>query len=448
MVMGIVIGAGIFAFPPMVASNVDGLGMFLAVWLAGGLISVVGALCYAELAATYPNTGGDYHFLMRAFGPGPAFLFAWARMTVTQTGLIALSGFVVGDYVAAAVVDPGASPATIHWTSSVCAALVVVALTAINMAGVREGKATQKILTGLVLVGMLLIVAAGCAVVMRDGVAATPARPTPSGALGMAMVFVLFTYGGWNEAAYLSAEMKGGRRSIVAALVLGITAVTVIYILVNIAYVAALGFAGVTQSTAIAADVLGKAWGTTGAMLITAILIVGALSTANATAFSGARSNYALGRDFAIFRFMGQWSEQTSTPRNAFLVQGLISLALVGLGAFKRSGVKLMVEYTSPVFWLFVLLVGVSLIVLRYKDPDAERPFRAPFYPLTPLVFCATSAYMLYSSLAYTKENALVGVGVLAAGVPVMFFGWLRGGSGNNGAHIASDSGPLQTGDE
>jgi amino acid transporter len=441
MVVGIVIGAGIFRLPPLVANNVDGPTTFIAVWLAGGLISLVGAMCYAELASAYPNTGGDYHFLMRAFGRGPAFLFAWSRMTVTQTGLIALSAFVVGDYVAAAVADPTTSPAGSHLVSSLCAAAVVVALTAINLVGVREGKSTQQILTALVLMGLLLIAIAGLVVVPRDGARWATAEPSDSGALGMAMVFVLFTYGGWGEAAYLSAEMKGGRRSIVAALVLGITIVTAIYILVNVAYVAALGFAGVRESTAIAADVLGTAWGTAGAMLITAILIVGALSTANATAFTGARSNYALGRDFAIFRFLGQWSERTSTPRNAFLLQGLISLALVGLGAFSRSGVQTMVDYTSPVFWLFFLLVGVSLFVLRFKDPAAERPFRVPLYPLTPLVFCATSGYMLYSSLAYTKEGALVGVGVLAAGLPVMLIAFARRDGLSGGTPIASEPG-------
>jgi amino acid transporter len=214
--------------------------------------------------------------------------------------------------------------------------------------------------------------------------------------------------------------------------------VTAIYILANLAYVTSLGFQGVRSSTAIAADLLDLAWGKVGAILITAILIFGALSTANATAFTGARSNYALGRDFPIFRFMDQWTERTSTPRNGFLVQGVISLALVAFGALKRSGVEAMIEYTSPVYWTFILLVGVALVVLRFKDPDAERPFRVPFYPLTPLVFCATSAYMLYSTLVYAKENALIGVAVLAAGLPVMFVGWLiRRRKCKNGPRLA-----------
>ncbi|MEX2306640.1 MAG: amino acid permease [Pirellulales bacterium] len=425
MVVGIVIGAGIFRLPPLVASNVDSAGAFIAVWAAGGLISLVGALCYAELASTYPNTGGDYHFLTRAYGPGLAFLFAWARLAVIQTGSIALLAFAIGDYVEAAFTE-ASSPTAKQWVSSLCAAAVVIGLTGLNIAGVRVGKTTQNFVTVLTVLGTLLVVIAGAVVAQRGGIAASPTPALGTNTLGMAMVFVLFTYGGWNEAAYLSAEMKGGRRSIVVALMLGIATVTLLYLLVNVAYMAAMGIEGVRASKAVAAETLDAAWGTTGAMFITAILIVAALSTANATVFTGARSNYALGRDFPIFRFLGQWTERSSTPRNAFLVQGLIALALVGLGAFARDGVKTMVDYTSPVFWFFFLLVGVSLFVLRYKDPHADRPFRVPFYPVLPAIFCVTSAYLLYSSLAYYQRGALVGVGVLAAGVPFMVIAFLK----------------------
>jgi amino acid transporter len=172
-------------------------------------------------------------------------------------------------------------------------------------------------------------------------------------------------------------------------------------------------------SQVVAADTLRAAFGTAGAALITAMIILAALSTANATIFTGARTNYALGRDFSIFRFLGHWQERAGTPKNGLLVQGLIALALVGLGGTQK-GVETMVDYTAPVFWFFFLLVGVALFVLRYKDPDAERAFRVPLYPFLPLVFCATCGYMLYASLAYTKAGALVGVGVLLAGVPVM----------------------------
>jgi len=425
MVVGIVIGAGIFRMPQWVAANTDDTFAFIGAWIVGGIISLVGALCYAELAATYPNTGGDYYFLMRALGAPPAFLFAWARMTIIQTGSIALLAFVIGDYVVNALLEPGSPPNLVRLASSLSAASVVVLLTLVNLAGVRQGKWMQKLLTALVVLGLLLVTVAGISVAMRGGPTTAHIGLSQSGTLGMAMIFVLFTYSGWNEAAYLSAEMKGGPRSIVAALVLGMAAVTAMYLLVNFAYLAALGFDGIRSSQAIAAETLRAAWGTSGALLITAIVIVAALSTANATIFTGARSNYALGRDFPIFRFLGQWSEGPNTPRTALLVQGIITLALVGVGG-SQNGVETMVAYTSWVFWTFFLLVGVSLMVLRHKEPQAERPFRVPFYPWLPLAFCATCIFMLYSSLTYAKAGALLGVWVLLAGLPFMALACVR----------------------
>jgi amino acid transporter len=425
MVVGIVIGAGIFRMPQWVAANTGDTLALIGVWVAGGLISLIGTLCYAELAAAYPNTGGDYYFLMRALGAPPAFLFAWARMTVIQTGSIALLAFVIGDYVVNSFLEPNSPPTVVRLVSSLSAATVVVALTLVNLAGVRQGKGMQKLLTALVVLGLLLVTVAGVSVALRGAATTATTSHAPSGSLGLAMIFVLFTYSGWNEAAYLSAEMKGGPRSIVAALVLGIAAVTSMYLLVNLAYLAALGFDGMRSSEAIAAETLRAAWGTGGALLITVIVIVAALSTANATIFTGARSNYALGRDFPLFRFLGQWSDGANTPRTALLVQGVIALALVGLGG-SQNGVETMVAYTSWVFWTFFLLVGVSLMVLRYKEPQADRPFRVPFYPWLPLVFCGFCAFMLYSSLNYAKSGALLGVWVLLAGVPFMVFACVR----------------------
>jgi basic amino acid/polyamine antiporter, APA family len=150
------------------------------------------------------------------------------------------------------------------------------------------------------------------------------------------------------------------------------------------------------------------------------VVVVAVLSTINATIFTGGRSGYALGRDFPLLRFLGQWRSQGSTPANALLVQGIIALLLVGAGAAMLQGVKSMVEFTAPVFWTFFLLAGLSLFVLRYRDPDAERPFRVPLYPVTPALFCLACGYMLWSSLAYHREWALVGLGVLALGVPLL----------------------------
>jgi amino acid transporter len=409
LILGTVLGAGIFRTPSLVASNAGGEGAFLFAWGLGGTLSLVGALCYAELATAYPDAGGDYHFLRRAFGYRLAFLFAWARLAVIQTGSIALLAFIVGDYAARMAIGP--------FSPAIYAALVVALLTGLNTVGIRPGSAAQNLLTSGVVLGLLLVVSAGLSVATPAGSPANgPAEsPTGSSAFGLSMVFVLLTYGGWNEAAYVSAEVESPGRNMVRALVWSILIVTGLYLLVNFAYVRGLGHAGVAASTTVAADLVERATGTAGAQLVSALIVLAAIASVNATIFTGARTTYALGRDFPPLAFLGRWSPRTETPVNALLIQGGIALGLAALGGWTRKGFETMVEYTAPVFWLFLLLTGGSLFVLRRTAPAAHA-FRVPLYPVTPLVFCATSGYLLYASLAYTGVGALIGIGVLAAG--------------------------------
>lgn len=419
LTVGIVLGAGIFKTPSLVAANAGSEGGLLLAWLAGGVISLVGALCYAELATTYPSAGGEYHFLYRALGRGPAFLFAWARLTVIPTGSIALLAFAFGDY-ASQLVRLG------EHSSAIYAASVVVLLTGLNSVGVRQGKWTQNVLTLVEVAGLALIIAVGFAVASPPPTEALAVgrdvggSGAPQATWGLVMVFVLLTYGGWNEAAYISAEIRGPRHNLVRALVWSIGVVTALYLLVNVAYLHVLGLSGMAGSEAVAADLMQRTVGSGGAWLISVLIAVSALTSANATILLGARTNYAFGRDFPLFSAMGRWHERNGSPINALLVQGAISLGLVGLGTLTRQGFQTMVEYTAPIFWLFFLLTGVSLIVLRIREPNAHRPFRVPLYPLTPLLFCATCAYVLYSSFAYTGLGAFVGVGVLAAGAVLL----------------------------
>lgn len=420
LIVGTVVGVGIFRTPSLVAEHAGSMSVALLAWLVGGLVSLLGALCYAELASAYPNTGGDYHYLTRAFGRKLGFLFAWARLSVVQTGAIALLAFVLGDY-ANEILQLG------PWGSPLCAGAMVVVLTATNILGVRQGATTQNVLTALEVTGILLIVLAGlaaqpaAAAVSMSGAAASP------GTFGLVMVFVLLTYGGWNEAAYLSGEVRDPGRTMVRALVWSLGLVTTLYLLINWTFLTTLGVAGVAGSKAVAADVVQVAFGPQGARLTGGLVVVAALTSINAAIFTGARSSYAVGRDFGALGFLGRWHPITRTPVNALLTQGVTALALVGLGGLTRSGFETMVEYTAPVFWLFLCLTGVALFVLRRRDPARPRPFRVPFYPLTPLAFCVTSGYLVYSSLAYTGIGALVGVAVLAAGT--LGFALTKGGS-------------------
>jgi len=411
IVVGIIIGAGIFKTPALVAANSANEIMLLAAWLLGGVISLVGALTYAELATAYPNAGGDYHFLRRAFGANVSFLFAWARISVIQTGSIALLAFVFGDYLATLFyLGPYSSP--------LFAAAIVVALTALNASGLRQGTRVQNLLTYVEVLGLVFIALVGLAW------ATPPAPPAPdttaAPAFGLAMVMVLLTYGGWNEAAYVSSEIRGFPRNVVRALLVSIGLVTLLYLLVNLAYLHGLGLAGMARSETVATDLLRGALGDTGARVVAALVVVSALTSINATMITGARMTYALGQDYTLFDRLGRWNVRAATPVNALVAQGLVALALVGLGAATRQGFGTIVEYTAPVFWLFFFLTGVSLFLLRRREPATLRPFRVPLYPLTPALFCATCLYMLVSSLAYTGVGAVVGVVVLAAGIPLL----------------------------
>jgi amino acid transporter len=410
LIVGVVIGMGIFKTPSMIAANTGRNDLFLLAWLAGGVISVIGALCYAELAAAYPHTGGDYHYLTRAFGKKVGFLFVWSRMTVIQPGSIAMLAFVFGDYLS--TILPLGPP-------SLYAALSVFILTALNMLGVQKGKWTQNLLTAIKVVGLLMVVLAGM-MAPSSSAPMVPVHPNPGTSFGLAMVFVLLTFGGWNEAAYISAELVDVRRNMVRALLWGVGLITVIYLLINLAYLRGLGLKEMGQSEVVAADLMRRILGEGGAKFISLLIIVSALGAINACIFTGARTNYALGQDFSMFGFLGKWQERSNTPTNALFFLGGISLVWVLLGALARKGFVAMVEYTAPVFWCFFLLAGLSLFVLRLKEPEISRPFRVPLYPFTPLLFCLTCVYMLQSSVIYVGAGAFVGLAVLAAGALIL----------------------------
>jgi APA family basic amino acid/polyamine antiporter len=415
MIVGVVVGTGIFRLPSFVAGNVDTPNAFLLLWVAGGVASFIGALVYAELVSSFPSAGGDYHFLMRAYGRPVAFLFAWARMTVMQTGSIALVALVFGDY-ATQLLPLGA------YSSGIYAAGAVVVLTALNVIGTWQGKTAQNLLSLAIVSAMVVAFAASVA---HPGVA--PAASTGTLSIGGAMILVLLTYGGWNEAAYLSGEIRDVRRNMVRALMLGIGVVTVLYVGINYAYVKVLGLDGLRSSEAIGADLTRATLGDAGAFVLIVLVVGAALSTVNATIFTGARTNFALGRDFSLFRVLGSWKRDGETPANALLLQAVIALALVVGASVTRSGIQAMVDYTAPVFWLFFLLTGISLFVLRGRTPEAAQPFRVPLYPITPLLFCAICAYMLYSSVTFTGVGALYGMAIVAAGLPVLLVALKKG---------------------
>jgi len=308
-------------------------------------------------------------------------------------------------------------------SSAIWAVLVVGVLTIVNYLGIREGKVTQNVFTVLEVGGLVLIIVAGLlfAPAPVAQAAAIADKPWYVGAgLGSAMVFVLFTYGGWNDAAYISAEVRDRDRNMVRALLFAIGLVTLLYVLVNVAYLKGVGYEGMIRSNAVAADLLKTVWGAGGEKLISIMIAIAALTSVNGSMIVGARSNYALGRDWPVLGFLGRWDEASGSPRTAMVVQGVIALALVLFGAVQNAGFKGLVEYSLPVFWGFFLLVGVALFVLRAKEPQAPRPFRVPGYPVVPAIFVLMCGYLLYSSLMYHRTHALVGLAVLAVGAVIL----------------------------
>ena len=416
IIVGIVIGAGIFKTPSMVAGVTGDAGWMLVAWVIGGVISLAGALCYAELATTYPHAGGDYHFLALAFGKPVSFLYAWAKATVINTGSIALLAFVFGDYMSK-VISLGSH------SSAIWAVGIGVALTLINLIGLNAAAWVQTCLTLIEVSGLICVAVAGFVLAGDAPTSPTLFSSTPSlGMFGLAMVFVLLTYGGWNEAAYISAEVRGGKRAIVPVIVISIIVLTLVYVLVNIAILAGMGLAGLAASKAVAADLMGKAFGPIGEKALGIFVAVSALTSINATMIVGARTNYALGRDWPALRFMGHWKAGRNSPVAAYWVQSMISLALVGVGVWQSDGFEVMVEFTAPVFWAFLFLVGVSLFVMRVKDPHTERPFKVPLFPFTPILFCLTCGYLTYSSITYaaSKDAVHISLIVMALGVVAM----------------------------
>jgi basic amino acid/polyamine antiporter, APA family len=413
LTIGMIVGALIFRAPSTVAGATSSTAEFLFAWVLGGLVSLCGALVYAELASRHPDTGGEYMFLTRGMGRGVAFVFAWARMTVIQTGAIAAVAFVFGDY-ASQVVSFG------KHSSAIWAAIAVAVLTLLNLAGTL-----QKVMEVALIAGLVAFAVAGLMV------AGTP-KPAAGGGgslgqFGFAMIFVLLAFGGWNEAAYLAGEVRDSGRNMMRILVWGVLSVTALYLLVNLAYLAVLGHGGVKESKAVAADVMRAIAGDKGALLLALLVCVSVFTTMNAAIFTGARTTYALGRDFRFFGKLGAWRESGSTPANALILQGLITLVLVGASALTPDGFSAMVAYTSPVFWTFFLLTALTLFVFRRREQSMPA-FRVPLYPVIPIAFCLACVWMLYSSINYVRfavqfgTPVLAGLVIMALGIPLYFF--------------------------
>jgi amino acid transporter len=401
IIVGIIVGAGIYETSPTIAACMGGWISMLGVWLAGGLIALTGALCYAELATTYPYEGGDYVYLRRAYGNWAGYLFGWCQLVIIRPGDIALMAFIFSRY--ARQIFQFTHSGLIYTTS------VIVVLTVINILGVKKGKWIQNLLTVIKVLGLLTIVVAA---ILAPGVSSSAeSGGFTMGGLKLALILVLFTYGGWNEMAYVAAEVKRPRRNIVRALVIGTTTVTALYVLVNGAFLYALGYVRMAASEAVAVETVATVFPETAEKAISILVCISTLGAVNGLIFTGARISYAMGTKHTLFRGLGKWSQHLGTPVWALIVQACLSLAIALLaGSFIDT-----ILYTAPVVWLFFLATGLSVFVLRHKDPESLRAYKVTGFPVTPIVFCSCSVFMFYTCMSYAFMKNPIGLLISAS---------------------------------
>jgi APA family basic amino acid/polyamine antiporter len=412
LVMGGIVGSGIFVTPAEVARHVDTPGLIVGVWVLGGLIAMAGALVYAELADRRPYVGGQYAYLRDAYGPMPAFLYGWSLLLVIQSGGMAAVAITFARYfreLSALAVPDGA-----------VAAAVLLLLTAINCLGVRAGGTMQSSLMVLKILAISLLVLAGWwfAPQHPDFVAPQPNQASAGmiAAIGAAMTPVMFSYGGWQTASFVAAEMRDPRRDLVRALLWGVAGVVLLYTSVAFVCVYALGPTGLAQSPTPAADVMRLALGKTGATLIAIGIAISALGFLSQSMLTAPRVYFAMADDGLFFRKFAQVSERTHAPVMAILLQGTAAMAIALSGTYGQ-----ILSYVTSVDFIFFGLTGAALFVFRRRDPQGAG-FNAPGHPFTTGLFVLACALIVIATVASSPKNSAIGFAILLAGVPACLY--------------------------
>jgi APA family basic amino acid/polyamine antiporter len=428
-----VIGTGIFLTPAFVAQRVPSAGWFLGLWVLGGALCLIGALCYAELGAMRPRAGGEYVYIREAFGALPGFLSGWTSLVAGFSGAIAAAAVGFTIYLDRLAPGVGSTEPLLGiplLTASTGAgltprALVALALIAffslVHGRGLGPGRLAQHALAWLNVATILALIAFGF---LADPAgpgpsAASPAAPAPApGAAFVALVLVMFTYSGWNAAAYVAGELRDPGRTLPRALLAGAAVVIALYLALNLLYVRVLGIDGVAAAEATGDRVAAALWGTAGAGLFTPLILLVLASSVSAMILTGPRVYFAMAEDRCLPAAFARVGPR-GVPATSIWIQAAWSGVLVLTGSFEA-----LLTYTGFAVVLFAGLGVAALLVLRWKRPDDDRPFRVPGYPLLPVVFIAASAAMVAQSVLRAPGPSLAGIVLVSLGTPL--FLWLR----------------------
>lgn len=426
IVMGGIVGSGIFVTPATVARSVGTTGLILAAWLIGGVAALAGAFVYAELAARRPQVGGQYAYLRDAYHPAVAFLYGWALLLVIQTGGMAASAVTFARY--ALELWPTAPGFLAN--DRALGTLALATLTAVNCVGVRAGSGVQSLLMLLKIGAVLALVVGGLWLAggprAGDGAAAVAADTAGPwslvGAMGAALIPVLFSYGGWQTAGFIAGEIKEPARNLPRAMLLGVAGVIALYVLVALVCVRVLGPAGLARATTPALDVMRRAFGARGAQLLAAAVSLSTLGFLSQSILTAPRVYYAMANDGLFFAAVGKLDRRTHVPVAAIVLQGALAgiIALVG----HYDGI---LSYVVSIDFIFFGLTALALF--RFRRVDAERGvgcgYVAPGHPLTTLVFIAVSWGVVVATFVSHPRQSCIGLGLVGVGAPVYLL-WRR----------------------
>ena len=411
LVVGCIVGVGIFRTASSIATHLPSPSLILALWVVGGLVSLCGALCYAELSTLFPQSGGDYVYITQGYGRFWGFLFGWTKLFIERTGTIAILGFVFAEYLGRLF---PMSPVALRGL----AAGSIVLLTAINVLGVRRGTAVQNIFTVLKIGALVSVIATGViALAGGRGVAVDwrlPALTLPViQSSGVAFVFVLWTFGGWTEAAYVAEEIRDPSRTLPRSILGGLALVTVLYLLVNISYLVCVDMTDLPTTTLVASHVLERLWGNPGATFIAVMVACSAFGALNGYILTGARILYAMGKDHPLFGRLSAVHPTYHTPALALWTNAAIAVVLVFTKTFDQ-----IMTYSTVVISVFFVMAVLGVIVLRRAHPTRPRPYRAWGYPLTPLLFSLVMCGFILDVCVKQPREALFGFGLLVLALP------------------------------